>query len=586
MLPIVNADVQDGYYGRYEKNSESGKLEFIPKGKAIYLADIWHNIDDDSITLDLYFDYLGIRKNVTVRRDELINKTAIKELSKNGADVTTKTADVFIDSIRKQEEEFYDGGNNPTKVYKGLGWIKTPIIKDGKVVGYNDEYRSTVLIPSGDAYYVGDYDIAPKGEFTIWKNLILNEVIGYITLEIVLHTSLAAPVNALLATRSPRISPIVHLNFPSSRGKTVAMVMGLSSAGASYEGSKSVYNSNGIIENKRSLMHSWMATSNAIISAHLSNFGISVGLNEAGKSLAYDLTQLIFCLGEGNDKERSTPNQETKVSKNFCTTFLSTGEDSLLSRCRRRYQGLEVRVFTLESTLTKNAEHANRIKEVCSQHYGHANPRLVEYILKMGGYDYIRSIYDAWVEEFRNMKLTAPNADRFSEIHYSLFLTTATIATEALDIPFSIEKIKQFFIEYDKEKTIVGDVGLRSYKSVLEEVDVNIGNYVKKSAMARGYVAPSNKVYGRVREHSYFDENGKKVVKEYEIRPTILEGILKKYGHPNVKTCSDYWRECGLISCDSDRPTRSRKIMPNNSKSEDVYVFRVYDNDDAQEDIE
>ena len=32
--------------------------------------------------------------------------------------------------------------------------------------------------------------------------------------------------------------------------------------------------------------------------------------------------------------------------------------------------------------------------------------------------------------------------------------------------------------------------------------------------------------------------------------------------------------DAGLISCDKDRPTRSRKII---DKYEDVYVFRVFE---------
>ena len=44
--------------------------------------------------------------------------------------------------------------------------------------------------------------------------------------------------------------------------------------------------------------------------------------------------------------------------------------------------------------------------------------------------------------------------------------------------------------------------------------------------------------------------------------------------HENIKTCEKAWMDAGLISCDKDRPTRSRKII---DKYEDVYVFRVFE---------
>ncbi len=87
--------------------------------------------------------------------------------------------------------------------------------------------------------------------------------------------------------------------------------------------------------------------------------------------------------------------------------------------------------------------------------------------------------------------------------------------------------------------------------------------------------APRGKAYGKVSYPKKIAENGKIIAEEYAVRKSYVESILAEKRFPNKRTCIKEWKQEGVLDCDGDRPTRSRKIVPE-GKSEDVYVFRVY----------
>ena len=69
--------------------------------------------------------------------------------------------------------------------------------------------------------------------------------------------------------------------------------------------------------------------------------------------------------------------------------------------------------------------------------------------------------------------------------------------------------------------------------------------------------------------------DGKYVVEEYSIRRPFLEEMLAKHGYDNKTTCLRKWKESGVLDCDQDRFTRTRKVIKSGSK-EDVYVLKVF----------
>ena len=82
-----------------------------------------------------------------------------------------------------------------------------------------------------------------------------------------------------------------------------------------------------------------------MVATQAGNRGVVTVLNELGKSLTKNMTRLIFDLSEGSDKKRLNTDLKARISKGYSTTFISTGESSLLEKCDTKLEGLAVRVM-------------------------------------------------------------------------------------------------------------------------------------------------------------------------------------------------------------------------------------------------
>ena len=121
----TSADIQNGFFGRWECNSK-GQKKFIRLGKVVTLETIYEDIENDLVYLKLSCDYLGRTKYMYVEHGQLTDVGLAKDLSNIGADVTRKNFDVMVDTIRIQEGWMEKKGIQPVPAYGHLGWIKLP----------------------------------------------------------------------------------------------------------------------------------------------------------------------------------------------------------------------------------------------------------------------------------------------------------------------------------------------------------------------------------------------------------------------------------------------------------------------------
>lgn len=84
--------------------------------------------------------------------------------------------------------------------------------------------------------------------------------------------------------------------------------------------------------------------------------------------------------------------------------------------------------------------------------------------------------------------------------------------------------------------------------------------------------------WGRISKVKYHLGN-RTVVEEFEVRPSIVEDLLKKGGYENIKTCIREWTTAKVLNRDEKRATRIRKIE---DVGESVYVFRVFEVDETE----
>lgn len=571
----TSADIVGDSYGKNEYDTNNN-CKFVPLGRAVFVNEIVDNIETQETSLKISFRHRdGKLKHTTVSHQGIGDGNIITELAKAGADVPKKNANIVIDTIRLQEDDIELSGQGVSRIYKGLGWIRLPFEdSSGQIVGSKWCFRSASLIGHISATYSGDYMVSPKGSYEVWRDMVKTEILGRPTLEILLVAGLSAVINGLIAPVTTGENPIVHVSFASGKGKSTIGHLLASTAGKPFNGQQIVYQRDGTIKNKKSLYRSWGATETAIIQGCAGNRGAVVIFNELSKlKKSVDVDNVIYNLSEGSDKDRGSPEQTIKQTDYYATTFISFGESSLLEKCKGKEEGLRIRVMEIEKPLTESAEHADKISKVCYENNGFAAPMIAKYILDNGGITEVLKIYEKYKDTLPAQMPDTPSKERFIAKFAALFMTTAEIATSALNIPFDLQGILNWLQEYENENGKERNTSASSYEKIIEDCRINSCNFYRN-----GYDEPKTVAWGTIKYFTDKVYQGKLLQEEYAIRKTRLQEILDKYHFPNIKTCIGQWKAAGVLSHDSDKPTRSRKIGPRAEASEDVYVFLVFSN--------
>ena len=587
----TTAKYKNDYYGVF-KQQEDGTFKFHSLGKLPVLEEVLECIEDEKVYLKLSTTCFGRRKVTYIAHGDLLDPQMAKTLSDQGFDVTKTLTGYFVDVIRLQEEAYESIHSAPTAAYAALGWIHLPYVDPNTgQESFRLCYRGCKLLGVNRiAKYIGPYNIEPAGDYNVWRQLMTDEIIPYPTLQLVLVAALSAVIVGLLAMKIPMENPILHLNLPSGKGKSTAGYVAAATAGKPFEGSMTSIDEDGKVVEKLSVYQSWGATDNAMVATQAGNRGVVTVLNELGKSLTKNMTRLIFDLSEGSDKKRLTTDLKARISKGYSTTFISTGESSLLDKCDTKLEGLAVRVMEITKPLTKDAEHANRIKEGCFNHCGFAAPKLANYIIKKGGVDYVLPLYQAWKTKLRATFPEGPSMERFVEKFAALFVTTAEIASEALKLPFDIKGLLDFLEEHDREHAAERNTSAASYDLVIQICRSQAHKFYERHDKTLPKVripdevakTPTQECWGRITNMAKEHTDGRLIIQEFEIRKEALHDLLRTKGYDNRSTCISAWKELGVLDYeDETHACRARKIDPTSAKgsNEDVYVLRVFADD-------
>ena len=566
------ADIDGDHYGFWTNPTKNKPSTFVPLGKAVFVKSITENIETNEVRLELRMDYMGNSRTITISREDLSDNRLIQALNKIGASAPKHRFDVLVESIMRQETDLEQNGYKPAKVYSHLGWMYVPIQDEtGTIVGSQLHYRANRLLGGCCAEYDGPYSVTPMGSFDTWRNMVCTQIIGHTPLELVLLASLSAVVNGLIGPLTTGELPLFHLCGPSSCGKTTALYAATSVYGVPYEGEDRQPNKHGEVINHRSIYGSWGATENSTTAQCCGNMGAVIILNELGKFDGNDMTRIVYNLSEGSDKTRLDKTMTTYTSESYATTILSSGEISLLDCCKSKATGLQIRVMEISDKLTDDPQKARTIKEVCRGHNGHAGPTLAQYILDNGGCDMVLAIYKNYCQTLPAQMPSNSTSARFIEKFVALIMTTAELASKALDIPFNTAGILKYFAEHEATTGSNRNVLTDSYKIMLDACRTH-----KTSFFCQGEVVPVNKAHGKITYPNTILPDGRVILEEYAIRRGFVEEVLAKNGFKNTKACYDEWTAMGVLDRDKDRPTRSRKIDPKANKAEDVFVLRVY----------
>lgn len=558
-----NVEIRNGVYGVVAYDTNGNETAFHEKGKEVKLDAICQDIENGEITWRVSFECVGQKKTYEMPRSKIAEKKLAAALQGQGADITAKTFNCFVDSMRWQEAQTTVYQNT----YKHLGWIK--LLINGQ---FEYAYRCSKLLGSKSAEYLGNLCLTPKGSLDGWKDMVRSEVLGRPPLETVLLAALAAPIVGIHGLNGTTDNPIFHINYRSGRGKSTACKLAASVSGEPFDGMRKVCDRYGTTKEVSSPYGSWGATSKATISSLAGNRGVVVVLNELGKFIGGDMTTTVFNLSEGSDIKRLNTQLETIVTEGFNTTIISCGEMSLIDRCKSKLEGIRCRVMEMAVPMTDDAEHARRLQQGCENNGGFAAPMIAKYIIENGGYGMVQTLY---IETLKELTDSAPAgvSDRFIEKFPIFLVMAAKLADRALGLKFNIDAVVEFC--YSCWQASVEDQGEvdQSFEDVINECRTFQHNFFSLDKKE-----DPKELWGTV-SHPKRKEGNKVVSVEYGIRRNILQDILDKYGHPNMKTCLEIWKQAGVLDCEDETHNTRKRMINTKGVKERVYILKVMEDE-------
>ncbi|WMT20054.1 DUF927 domain-containing protein [Parageobacillus toebii] len=501
--------------------------EYVHVCKAAKIKQITRNIENKDITIELAFWAYDKWEVIKINRGEL-NKRDLKKLASKGMDIIQDSQATHVLSfLSKQEKEF-----TPMNVHTGLGWE----LLNGEMM-----YKHHHLIGNSrkpvQSTYAGEFNIQPKGSINDYMNLFLKEVKGYAPLEFMFCVGLSALIVGF-ANRfgiADIDTLLVHLAGRATTGKTTAAMLAVSVAG--YPG-----------VNGKGLIQTYNGTKNAMSRLIEGNYGVPIVFDEFSMNQmdAHSLSSFQYELAQNRGRLRLNKESELKQVGTWCTTVISTGENSIIHKLNQN-EGLRVRLFEFSGiNWTRSAENAERLKEGLIHHYGHVAPMIAKKMIEYGP-EKISEMLKGNKEYFKTILPESRLLDRIAG-KFSLILTAAEIFEETFGIELCGDKIVEMLVEQEKSSINEREPGPKFYQQIKQFII----QYRKNFKIPNQPVSNYQEIWGRIE------------VSEDRtlcfILPQIFQRIIQEYNYTDQRTLIDELKKMGVLQHDKDK-NQKRKVI-------------------------
>ena len=429
-----------------EKNGERDVISKNP----IFIKEIIYDIDNNT------FDYVlqaitigGIKNTFSINGSEFNALSLRSILSKRGVMVTSEYKALSFLQLQIENSEI-------KYLHNRVGWNSYSELSYNLFNSFNNSTKSTLN-------ELSIFKIKPAGEYETVLTLINEEIIGS-NMEIALAVGLSPIILGYLAkTDFPDIGALlVNIMGKSSTGKTTALNF-----------ISSIYGSP--VEN----MHTFNATSNALLSILANNFGVATVIDELSSGNVSDMTSLVYQMASGKSKQRLNSDSTLKEQKYFNTTIISSSEVGFRSRLKDN-PGLRMRLIEIEldKPWSKNADSSVKIKKVVNKNYGVLATKFMEKLFshEKGSDLILKHFYNAKEE----INLVLPESEYKARIsnYYATILSSATLVKELLDINLDNKKLINLFVTLE-EKEIPNRKGIPEdiYQKILEFIHKNASKF-------------------------------------------------------------------------------------------------------------
>lgn len=380
--------------------------------------------------------------------------------------------------------------------------------------------------------YVGKMLIVPKGNYGDYRAMLEQYVIPNPLLSVALAIGASSLLVGYLWEDLQIPNLMVQISGESSTGKSTALMLALS-----------LYGGMANVGEKTSLFSSWNATDNALVEMLAGNYGIAVGLDEAGMSRSKKFAPVIYTLAEGKEKQRMDINAGNRDVREWHTTIISTGEIPLTD-VTDQATGQKVRLINFPNVpWTENAEQSEQIKQVISANYGFLGTELAKSILRKGK-DYWLELHEKETQKLMR-KLQCGSLSKRTANQLALIVMAAKlIKCKGLDL--DVKLIREFLCEITNEN--LGDeemLGERAYECFKAEVSSRTNQIERRAMNGKVYHAV---IDGKVWACSHSHTGNSATLSNVSIPKTTLDEFLLNKGFRNADVVYEQWKEKGQLA--------------------------------------
>lgn len=524
---------------------------FISKGNMFNIDTIYIDADTNEVFYDVSTTNLNQQVTFKIPRSDAYSTRMITNYSIKGLDVTDANKHIVVEVFRMLEKEYIESGKKLNHVHSLCG-VKHTNINGNDCFVYAGETN-----PLNGSKYVGNLDIKPKGSFEVWKAMVKDIVKDNIALAFIVSFSFGAILHGILKESVDSDNWIVHLRGESTTGKTTCSMLAIS-----IYGNPSSNSSNGLIS-------SWNATGNALLKRMLGKGegtrGLLFGLDEFSMFTDANpkrLSQLIYSLGTGLEKDRLTRNAniQDRLTGNYF--IISTGEASILEKCNHN-PGITMRLTEYDDLRwTASAQQAEKIKQTVLENYGWS---ATDFGLKVG--QYIQEVtFENFKKEYNKFRevysqhpdnLNDNRAERMST-RYAFVLFAAHLLNKFYDFQIKQDELLEFLLNNEKQnmrdRRTYDDV----YEKIVSVIAENIAHFdrVDYSMKVNGTyvnIPAFQSCWGKfehIEPYHYKDQVATELV---FINLISFERLIKQLGYEDYKAVAKYLKRNGYLKTETDR---------------------------------
>lgn len=546
----------------------------------VFIGGRMSDIHDGSESMELVYRRAGSWRRHTVERAIIASRGEIVKLAAVGIPVTSGNAGAMVEYLAEFENTNIEHlpharlsgqmGWQGKKGERGFLWGKRLMLADEEVSTRSVDLEEIppeqwpeglICFRGADS---GDEQLAAgfhsSGTFEGWQEAIA-AVVPYPRARLAVYGALCAPILKILGASNF----IIDWSNPTSTGKSITLRAGASCWGNPDE------------KDPETAMGTWDSTRVWIerASASLNNLPLILDDTKRARYPA-SVGQTLYDVASGRGRGRGSKLGIGRVG-NWSTVLLSTGEQPATSFTEDG--GTRARTLVLwgppfGSTDEETALIVDKLNLGLLHNYGHAGPRLIQYLLdNQEKWDEFRTRYYQHREKYLGMAKGDPVLGRFADA-FAVLTLTAQLVTEAGVVPWDYENPIKPLWEALSAETTEADRAKNALDLIVSWVSANEHAFYGRERRDQNGnpIPPPGGFAGRWDDEGpLLEDNEWTFIAFY---PHVLKKLLKDHNH-DPDSILRTWRDRGWLDTSGDRKRLQKKLRIGGEETRMVVIKRT-----------